>query len=100
MQQFVKISSRPERSATLVTDESMMRVTAFIAPASYGYHTIQPRLTIRPIIYKVYLNPSRPSMILPPRSARLLANQNLRFRSSETITIRPAAIMQAVMPGT
>jgi hypothetical protein len=50
--------------------------------------------------YKVYLNPSRPSMILPPALARLFAKWNLRFRSRETRTIKPAAIMQAVMPGT
>ena len=51
-------------------------------------------------IYKVYLNPSRPSIILPPFAARLLALQNFKFSKSAMMTIMAAAIMHAMMPGT
>lgn len=45
------------------------------------------------ISYNVYLNPSSPSITLPPAAARLLALQNLKSNASVSTIMRAEAII-------
>jgi hypothetical protein len=47
----------------------------------------------------VYRKPSRPSMILPPAAALLLARQNLNSKRHVITMTREQARMQVVIPG-
>lgn len=51
-----------------------------------------------PGIYKVYLNPSSPSITLPPLAALLFALQNFKFNINDKIIIKPAETIHATMP--
>lgn len=45
-------------------------------------------------IYKVYLNPANPSMILPPAAARLFARWNFRSKTQVRTITSALAITQ------